>query len=151
MSKHSLEIQINQYLDRLMRPKAEFNGHSICPSMAEHRKNIGVKIITCEFETQIEDTIDVFRMFKYSAVVCGFENITADEICKITNKLINYTKFDDIELLVSDPTLKGKVRGVYTGFKKAPLLIIQSRSLLEAEQKKYREKGYYKAVYKDGR
>lgn len=64
------------------------------------------------------------------------------DLSAITDDLLN--RRDDIEIFINDPKLRGKYRGVYTGFAHATLVIIQDLATLEKEREWAKTQGYYR-------
>lgn len=63
------------------------------------------------------------------------------DLLEITDAALE--RHENIEILVNDPARRGRIRGVYTGFEHAWLIIIQQRDLLQKSRESAKTDGYY--------
>tara|TARA_R110000822_G_scaffold58665_3_gene146637 strand:+ start:972 stop:1415 length:444 start_codon:yes stop_codon:yes gene_type:complete len=141
----ALENAIWYYLDNtLSTPRPEFNGHPICPWIDKYRNRIFVKEVKQGVKMPIEYAVSLLKPLNYMAVVLAFpKKPPIGTINKAVDEIINKPEFDHIEILVNNHKLKGTVRGVYTGFARCDLVIIQDREKLKWARLASKTAGYY--------
>jgi len=91
-------------------------------------------------DVHINHVASVFAPLGYSAAVMVYQR-QPKNLFNITDKVLN--NHTDIEIFVSEPNLKGPVRGVYTGFPHATLVIIQELGMLQKAREQAKNTGYY--------
>jgi len=112
----------------------------ICPALARHRHEIQILQARDNLEDQINQACWMMHPLNIPAVVI-VTALPPTNLYDITDAAL--VLHPGIEIFVNDPTLKGKVRGIYTGFKDGWLIIIQRTDILEIERELAKNAGYY--------
>jgi len=132
-------------LNDLSIPRKEFNGHSACPWIRKYQDRIYVKEITTGVRSHIHHAASMLAPLNYMAICLAFpKKPPFHTIEKAVESVLNDDTVTDIDILINNHRLKGKVRGVYTGFKQCDLVIVQSASKLKWARIASKKSGYYK-------
>lgn len=142
MIKHSknLKRQVEKYLKYLTRPQQKLGGHAICPGLAPYRHSIMVLGAELDIESQINKICDLLYPLDIPAALI-YTDLPPKDLWDITDAAL--ANRDAIEIFINDPKLKGKYRGLYTGFAHATLIIIQREDLLINSREHAKIAGYY--------
>jgi len=142
MIKHSrsLQRQVEIYIKKLIKPQPKWNGAPICPGLAPYRHEIQVLMARDNIEDQINQTCWMLHPLNIPAVVIATA-LPPKNLYEITDAAL--VLHPGIEIFVNDPNRRGKIRGIYTGFEHAWLIIIQRSDLLEESRKKHGLKPEY--------
>lgn len=132
--------RVKAYLKKLTKPRPEFGGCAPCPALAEHIDNIAILHAKGRADTYINHVANIFRPLGLSAAVIIYER-QPKNLFAITDRVLNTA--NEIEIFISEPQLTGRVRGVYTGFPHATLVIIQDLALLQKAREHAKKAGYY--------
>lgn len=143
--KTHLEKAILYWMDNtLSKPHKELNGHAPCPWIQKYRNRIHVQEIESGVKIPIENAVEMLQPLNLMAVVLAFpRKPPIGTINSAVEEILNRPENDDIEILINNHRLKGTYRGVYTGFDRCDLVIIQSRSRLKWARIASKKAGYY--------
>lgn len=145
--KTRLEKHIWHWMwNTLSIPRKEFNGHPICPWITKYQEKIFVKEVEMGVKQPIQHFASMLQPLGYAAIVLAFpKKPPISRIRKACDEVLNLPEFDHIEILINDHRLKGPIRGVYTGYSKCDLVIIQNSKLLKLARNRSKQAGYYEA------
>lgn len=148
MIKHSksLSRKVEAYLKWLTKPQKEYGGHPICPGLAPYRHNIHVLMAQGDLESQLEHISQLLYPMNIPAAIVYTAHPPTD-LWEITDRVLN--TYGNIEIFINDPNKTGKTNGVYTGFDKGTLIIVQRSDLLINSREKAKNLGYYNQKAKD--
>jgi hypothetical protein len=143
--KH-LERRVWGWMDNTLSvPRAEFNGHAICPWIRKYRDRIQVKEVEKGIKQPIEQAVQLLEPLGMMAICLAFpRKPPLGSINRVVEGVLNNPVHDDIEILINNHRLRGTIRGVYTGFKECDLVIIQSKTKLKWARLASKQAGYYK-------
>lgn len=145
MKTHLEKAVWSWMLNDLSVPRKEFNNHAICPWIRTYKNKIYVREVDEGVKIPIEHAISLLKPLGFVAIVLAFpKKPPIGTINKIVTEIINLPENDDIEILINDHRRKGKVRGVYTGFNKCDLVIVQNKNTLKYARIHSKKSGYYK-------
>ena len=136
----SLLRKVEVYLKKISKPCPELGGHPICPSLAGYRHAIMVVGAKDDLEEQIHHISDLLIPLNIPAAII-VTTLPPRDLWDITDKCMESKPW--VEVFINDPTLKGKHRGVYTGFEDGYLIIIQRTDLLDLARNEAKISGYY--------
>jgi hypothetical protein len=142
----SLEIKIWAWmLNDLSTPRAEFNGHSVCPWISVYQDRIRVVEVESGIREPIETAIAQLKQEQLMAVCLAFPKKPAfGTLEKTVDNIINQPQYHNIDILLNNHRLDGCVRGVFTGFKLCDLVIIQDTAKLNWARIASKKAGYYR-------
>jgi len=148
MIKHSksLSRQVEKYLKYITKPQKRYGGQPICPGLAPYRHEIPVLMEQGDLEYQLYHVSDMLYPLNIPAAVIYTAHPPTD-LWAISDRCLN--DHQGIEIFISEPHLKGKTRGIFTGFDAGTLIIIQRSDLLEIEREKAKKTGYYNQKISD--
>ena len=148
MIKHSksLSRKVEAYLKWLTKPQKEYGGHPICPGLAPYRHSIHVLMAQGDLESQLEHISQLLYPMNIPAAIVYTAHPPTD-LWEITDRVLN--TYENIEIFINDPNKTGKTNGVYTGFDKGTLIIVQRSDLLINSREKAKNLGYYNQKVKD--
>lgn len=144
--KTQLEKHIWHWMmNTLSIPRKEFNGHPICPWITKYQDKIYIKEVKQGIKEPILHAVDLLEPLNFAAIVLAFsKKPPIGSIRRVCDETLNIDTNDNIEILINDHRRKGTIRGVYTGYSKCDLVIIQNRRLLKLARIRSKEAGYYK-------
>jgi len=144
--KTRLEKHIWHWMfNTLSVPRKEFNGHPICPWIVKYQDKIHIKEVKQGLKEPIANAVELLGPLNLAAVVLAFPNKPPiGSIRKVCDELLNVETNDNIEILINDHRKRGPIRGVYTGYAKCDLVIVQNLRLLKLARIRSKEAGYYK-------
>ena len=141
-TQHELLIgKVERYLRKLSKPRPEFGGMGMCPSIYKYQHQTNVIMGKYPVDIHLSHVASMQRPLGLVATVVVYDR-PINDLSAITDDLLN--RRDDIEIFINDPKLRGKYRGVYTGFAHATLVIIQDLATLEKEREWAKTQGYYR-------
>lgn len=135
MLKHekSLRRKLDSYLREITKPQKLLEGKPICPGLAQYRHQIHVLMAELDLESQLYKVANLIIPLDVPAVIIATA-MPPKDIYDITDRVLN-DSHDNLEIFVNDPSARGAVNGVYTGFAHGWLIIVQQKDLLEKARK----------------
>lgn len=112
----------------------------MCPGLAPYRHKIMMVMARDDLEDQIDQICYMLVPLDIPAAIIATA-LPPTDLYNITDSALD--RHPNIEILVNDPTRRGKIRGVYTGFEHAWLIIIQQKDLLDKSRETAKKAGYY--------
>jgi len=148
MIKHSksLSRKVEAYLKWLTKPQKGYGGHPICPGLAPYRHSVHVLMAQGDLESQLEHISQLLYPMNIPAAIVYTAHPPTD-LWEITDRVLN--TYENIEIFINDPNKTGETNGVYTGFDKGTLIIVQRSDLLINSREKAKNLGYYSQKLKD--
>ena len=126
-------------------PRPELNGHALCPWIQKYRDRIVVKEIDQGIKHPILQACQMLVPLKLMAVVLAFpRKPPIGTLKKTVDHILNQPEYEHIEMLINDHRLRGTYRGVYSGYHRCDLVIIQDRERLKWARLASKKAGYYK-------
>ena len=148
MIKHSKSLtrKVEAYLKWLTKPQKEYGGHAICPGLAPYRHSVHLLMAQGDLQAQLEHISQLLYPMDIPAVII-YTALPPTDLWEITDTVLN--TYEDIEIFINDPAKTGKTNGLYTGFDKGTLIIVQRSDLLNKSREQAKNLGYYSQKPKD--
>tara|TARA_R110002153_G_scaffold67723_3_gene180252 strand:+ start:1501 stop:1947 length:447 start_codon:yes stop_codon:yes gene_type:complete len=128
----------------ILRP--ELNNLAICPWIRKYKDRIGVVEVE-GLKTPIKNSLDMLKPVGLIASVLIFPKDTSIwKIRRAADQLLELEHYDWAELLINDPSAQGLYRGLYTGYRHRPLVIVQDHHILKSARYTLRKNGYYNSA-----
>jgi len=125
----------------LSQRRPELNNHPICPFVETYKDRIHVKEASQRPIIEIDQTAQLMVPLRLMAVVIAFPKNRIETIRKAADEVLEQN--DDLDILINDKDLRGDYRGVFTGYTRSHLVIVQHRSHLNRARNQLKKSGYY--------
>ena len=141
-----LELKIKDWMRHVGTPKPELNGWAPCPFVLTYMDKISIVIVEQGIKQPIEQAFQMLEPLKLKGIVLAFpKKPNHGQIQKTCDQLLNQPEYEHIECLLVNHKLRGEYRGIYTGFNKCDLVIVQNQHQLKWARNNLKQRGYYEA------